>query len=56
MNLAFILLVILGLIVLWFLLSFAFVPIGKFIHKIYQNAVDELNKEDIKNEENKEDN
>lgn len=55
MNPALILLVILGLIVLWFLLSFTFVPIGKLIYKIYRNAVDKLNKEDINNKENKED-
>ena len=46
MNPAFIILVFLGAVVLWFLLSFAFRPIGKFIYRIWKDAVDEINKND----------
>jgi len=42
MTPAFMILVLLGLIALWFLLSFAFVPLGKLIYKIWKDAVDEI--------------
>lgn len=51
MNPAFILIVIISLVILWFLLSFLFCPIGKLTHRIYKDAVDEINKEDVKNKE-----
>ena len=52
MNPVFIFLVILGAILLWFLLSFAFFPLGKMFSKIWNNAVDEIYKEEkINNEE-----
>lgn len=53
MNPVFIILVILGAVVLWFLLSFAFRPIGRFIYRIWKDAVDEINKND-ESEEKKE--
>ena len=57
MNPVFIFLIIIALVALWFLLSFLFVPLGKLIHRVYKDAVDEMNREDktkdnIKEEEN----
>lgn len=52
MNPAFILLVLLGSVVVWFLLSFAFIPIGKFIYRIWKDAVDSINKEESEEKEN----
>ena len=52
MNPAFIILVILGTILLWFLLSFVFIPLGKLVYKVAKDAIDIMNKED--NEEEKE--
>lgn len=46
MNPAFIILVILGIIVLWFLLSSAFGPVGKIIHRFWKKAVDEINEKE----------
>ena len=46
MNSAFVLLVILAEVAMWFLLSFAFRPIGKFFYRIWKDAVDEINKND----------
>lgn len=46
MNSAFVLLVILAAVAMWFLLSFAFRPIGKFFYRIWKDAVDEINKND----------
>ena len=40
--------------VLWFLLSFAFLPFGKFVHRIWKDAVDEMNKEEKNEKEKKE--
>ena len=53
MNPAFIFLVILAVIILWFLLSFAFFPIGKFIYRIWKDAIDEMNREENKEEKEK---
>ena len=50
---AFIFLVILGAIALWFLLSFAFRPFGKFIYRIWKDAIDEINRKDESEEERK---
>ena len=52
MNPVFIILVILASILLWFLLSFAFIPFGKLIYRVVKDAIDVMNKED--NEEEKE--
>lgn len=54
MNPAFILIVLIALVALWFLLSFAFRPLGKFIYRIWKDADDAMNKED--EEENKDNN
>lgn len=57
MNPVFVFLVILGAVVLWFLLSFVFFPIGKFIYRIGKDAIDEMNREEnkeIKNNDEKE--
>ena len=52
MNPAFILIVLIVLVALWFLLSFAFKPLGKLLHSIWKDAIDAMNVEDEK--ENKE--
>ena len=44
MNPVFVVLVILGTILLWFLLSFAFIPFGRLIYRIWKDAIDEMNK------------
>ena len=54
MNPVFIILVILAVIVLWFLLSFVFFPLGKIIYRIGKDEIDEMNREE--NEEEKEKN
>ena len=46
MNPAFIILVILGAIILWFLLSFVFMPLGRFVYKVVKDAFDIMNKEE----------
>lgn len=44
-------LIIIGLIILWFLLTFAFKPIGKFLFKVFSDTKNTLiEKEDDKNE------
>ena len=53
MNPAFIIIVIIVVVVLWFLLSFAFFPIGKILKRIWKDAVDEINREENKEEEKK---
>lgn len=42
----FYLLVIIGVVVLWFLLAFMFKPVGRFFHRIYRDAIDEMMEED----------
>lgn len=54
MNPAFIFLVIIIAIVLWFILSFIFFPLGKFLYRIWKNAIDKLNKEEEKKGEDNE--
>lgn len=53
MNPAFVILVLLGVVILWFLLSFAFIPFGRFLYQIWKDAIDEMNK-DGKEEKEKE--
>ena len=50
MNPAFIILVILGTILLWFLLSFVFIPLGKLVYKVVKDAIDIMNKDENKEE------
>jgi hypothetical protein len=45
-----VILVVLGAVGLWFLLAFAFKPVGKFLYKIWSDAMEEMN------EDSKEDN
>lgn len=52
MNPAFIILVVLGTTLLWFLLSFVFIPLGKLVYRVVKDAIDVMNKED--NEKEKE--
>lgn len=51
MNFIFWLLIILSLIFLWFILAFAFKPIGKMFFKLWENVDDEINDEKINNSE-----
>jgi len=44
MNPVFYILIILAVIVLWFLSSAIFVPLGKLVYRIWKDAVDEINK------------
>ena len=46
MNIVFYLLVVLGLIGLWFCLTFSFKPVGKVVKKIVQDTVDVMTDED----------
>lgn len=46
MNVVFWLLVVCALILTWFLLAFAFRGIGWFAYKLFNDAVEEINKED----------
>ena len=48
MNPAFILIVLIVLVALWFLLSFAFRPLGKLLHSIWKDAMDAMDNEDEK--------
>lgn len=54
MNPVFVILVILGAIILWFLLSFIFFPLGKLIYQIGKDAKDEMNREENNKKEEKE--
>lgn len=49
---AFYILVILGLVLLWFLLAFLFKPVGKLFHAIWKDAIDAI--EEVDNTEQKE--
>lgn len=54
MNPALILIVIILAVALWFLLSFVFIPLGKFLYKIGKDTLDIMNKEFKEEKENKE--
>ena len=43
MNPALIIIVLLGVVAVWFLASSAFVPLGKMFHKVGKNIVDNMN-------------
>lgn len=51
MNPAFIILVIIICIVVWFLASALYKPIGKFVGKVGEDAIKELTDEEKENEE-----
>lgn len=53
MNPVLLVLVLIALVILWFLLSFLFRPIGKLMHRIYKDAADEINRKE--NDEKTED-
>lgn len=46
MNPVFVILVIFASVAVWFLLSFVFYPLGRFIYRIWKDAVDEMNREE----------
>ena len=50
MNPAFVILVLLGTAALWFLLSFVFYPFGRFLYRIWKDAIDEMNREEKEKE------
>lgn len=52
MNLVFYILCILGLVILWFCLTFLFKPIGKVVKNVVQDAVDTMTEEDEDNNPN----
>ena len=47
MNPVFVLIVIVSAVILWFLLSFAFKPIGRLFYRIWKDAVDKMNDKEI---------
>lgn len=49
MNIVFYLLILLGLVGLWFCLTFAFKPIGKIAKKVVQDTVSVMTENDEKN-------
>ncbi len=51
MNPVFIVLVILASVLLWFLLSVVFFPLGKLLYGIWKDAVDEMNREEKESED-----
>lgn len=51
MNPAFAILVVVGLVALWFLLSAIYKPLGKFIYRIGKDAVDAMTEDETENEE-----
>ena len=52
MNIVFYLLILLGLIGIWFCLTFAFKPVGKIVKKVVQDAVDTMTEDDENNNPN----
>ena len=48
----FILLLFLGVAVLWLLLSFCFIPIGKFVSRLIKDAKTSMSKDDYKEKQN----
>lgn len=55
MNPVLVFLVVISAIVLWFLLSFIFFPLGKFVSRIGKDAMEEMNKDECKKEKMDED-
>ena len=51
MNPVFVFLVLVGAVILWFLLSALFYPFGRFLHRIWKDAADEINREENKEKE-----
>lgn len=53
MNPIFIFLVVVAAVLLWFILSFVFAPLGRLVYRLWKDAMDEINKE-YKTKEEKE--
>lgn len=51
MNFVFWLLIILSAVLLWFLLAFAFKPIGNFFYRLWMRAFDEIENKDEESED-----
>ena len=51
MNPIFPLLVLLVAIILWFLLSWLFFPLGRFVSRIWNDAMDEMDRDEVQKEE-----
>lgn len=43
---ALIIVVIIGAIISWFVMSFIFFPLGSFLYKVWKKTIDRINKED----------
>lgn len=54
MNPVFVFLVILAAVAVWFLLSFAFYPLGRFVYRIWKDAIDEMKRKDESEEKKNE--
>lgn len=55
MNIVFYLLIIVGLVALWFLLTDIFKPLGQYLYKIYKDTKDVMSeKDEINTKEEKE--
>ena len=50
MNPVFLLLIIIGAVALWFILTFAFIPLGNLIFKKWDKTIEVLNKENNEEE------
>lgn len=46
MNPALIILVLIGVVILWFLCSFLFIPLGKIVKRIISDAFNTMKKDD----------
>lgn len=46
MNIAFYLLTVIAIIAFWFLLAFVFKPVGKFLYKVFKDAMNAMEDED----------
>ena len=54
MNPVLVFLIILAAIIVWFLLSFVFYPLGRLLYRIYKDAMDEINKKEKEKEKEEE--
>lgn len=50
MNPALLIIIVIAIIVVWFLISGLFKPVGKFVHKIGKDTMDIINDADNKKE------
>ena len=54
MNPVLVFIILVASVVLWFLLSFVFFPVGRFIYRLVKDALDEMEREDKKEEKDEE--